>query len=99
MDDSIVEEAKKVLEEAGFTVTGRHERGVAQLLIMGASSSAHFFHLGNLPKIYDLEIGSIDQFVIYDDLQFMGIPKAYLPPPKNRPWYQKFDKYVGKRRK
>lgn len=41
-------------------------------------------------------LGSAFKLAILDDLKFV---QPEILPPKNKPWYQRFDKHVGKHRK
>ncbi len=42
------------------------------------------------------QLGKAIKLAILDDLHFV---RPEILPPKNKPWYQRFDKHVGKHRK
>ena len=94
--EETIEAAKKLLEEAGFSIIQNSRPELDALYVHGG---AYFIHFNPDDSIHEPKLlGSMFEIKIIDDM----MPREYvgqLAPPKNKPWYQLFDKYVGKHRK
>lgn len=66
----------------------------ALLLIVGANTHPYFYPAFN----QGIRGNTLFDVKFLDDLVYREVPEG-IPAPKNKPWYQKHDKYVGKRRK
>jgi len=90
-----LEQAKQLLEAQGYSVTKVRHPGISAILV---GVDHHRIPLGLACCLGGETLeGKTFNLAILDE-----IPQVYLPqmlPPKNKPWYQRFDKHVGKHRK